>query len=178
MTIQSPTSTEPLLHVVMHEPEIPNNTGNIGRTCVTTGCALHLIHPLGFDIDDPARRRAGLDYWPRLNLHEHDDWAAYTATTRTTSPTARRWLLTTRTDRSFYDVQLQPGDHVVFGRESKGLPDAIINAEPESCVCLPMRASERSLNVSVTAGIVIYEAVRRAIATGHTTLDAQGRLPE
>lgn len=171
----TPTHTPPapLLHVVMHEPEIPNNTGNIGRTCVTTGCALHLIHPLGFDIDDPARRRAGLDYWPRLDLHEHDDWSAYQRAT----PTARRWLLTTRTTRSFYDVELQPGDHVVFGRESKGLPDEIIEADPESCLCLPMRASERSLNVSVTAGIVIYEAVRRAVLAGHIALDHRGRLP-
>lgn len=166
------TSPAPLLHVVMHEPEIPNNTGNIGRTCVTTGCALHLIHPLGFDIDDPARRRAGLDYWPRLDLREHENWSAYQRAT----PTARRWLLTTRTTRSFYDVQLQPGDHVVFGQESKGLPDEIIDADPESCLCLPMRAGERSLNVSVTAGIVVYEALRRALARGTSRLDARGRL--
>lgn len=162
----------PLFHVVMHEPEIPNNTGNIGRTCVTTGCALHLIHPLGFDIDDAARRRAGLDYWPRLDWREHADWDAYRAAT----PGARRWLLTTRTTNRFFDADLRPGDHFVFGRESVGLPDAILDADPDACLCLPMRAGERSLNVSVTAGVVVFEALRRALASGAAALDEQGRI--
>ncbi len=134
----------PLLHVVLHQPEIPNNTGNIGRTCVALGAALHLIHPLGFDVSEKACRRAGLDYWPRLNLAHHTDWSAYS---RASGP-ARRFLFTARARTSLFDIALTPGDHLVFGRESTGLPPDLLDDPAHGTpVALPMFQGERSLRL-------------------------------
>lgn len=158
-------------HVVLHRPEIPNNTGNIGRTCVAVGAALHLIHPLSFDIDEKACRRAGLDYWPRLDLSEHADWSAYTG-----SSAARRWLFTTKTDRPVFDAELLPGDHLVFGSETKGLPDEILEANADNLVTLPMARGERSLNLATAVCAAVYESVRQQLARGQLALDNAGRL--
>ncbi len=164
---------DPLFHVVLHRPEIPNNTGNIGRTCVALASSLHLIHPLGFDLSEKACRRAGLDYWPRLDLHEHDDWSAY----RNAAPAARRWLLTTRAERSLFDAELSVGDHFVFGSETAGLPESVFASEPEDArLALPMVPDERSLNVATAVCAVLYEAVRQGFVRGAISIGPSGRI--
>lgn len=148
-----------LFQVVLHEPEIPNNTGNIGRTCVATGCALHLIHPLGFDISEKACRRAGLDYWPRLSVTEHESWEAYRRDAPVPEP--RVWLFTTRATRCIFDVELHEGDHLVFGKESAGLPPFIREAIPIQQVGFPLVQGERSMNLSTIVGSAVYEGLRQ-----------------
>ncbi|MCA9281761.1 MAG: tRNA (cytidine(34)-2'-O)-methyltransferase [Phycisphaeraceae bacterium] len=162
----------PLFHIVLHEPEIPNNTGNIGRTCIATGCALHLIHPLGFDTSVKALRRAGLDYWPRLAPTEHADWHAYSRA----HPAARRWCFTTKASRPFWDADLKPGDHLVFGKETAGLPADILAAHADTLITLPMVPGERSLNLATAVCAAIYEGVRQSVARGDITLDSAGRI--
>lgn len=155
--------TTPLLNIVLHEPEIPNNTGNIGRSCVALGSALHLIHPLGFDISEKACRRAGLDYWPRLTLAEHPGWPEYVRAT----PTARRLLFSARARTSLFDLTLEPGDHLVFGGESAGLPPEILgNAANGTPVGLPMFPEERSLNLATAVCVAMFEAIRQFTARG------------
>jgi len=161
-----------MFNIVLHEPEIPNNTGNIGRTCVAAGASLHLIEPLGFDIDEKACRRAGLDYWPRLDLHTHSSFDAY----ETKTAGANRWYLSTSGGRCVYDAAFGPGDHLIFGKESKGLPRGVLDAAPNRVLCLPMMPNERSLNLSSVVCVVVYEAIRQCLARGDTELDANGRL--
>lgn len=161
-----------MFHVVLHEPEIPNNTGNIGRTCVATGCTLHLIEPLGFDIDEKACRRAGLDYWPRLSLRTHADFPAYDRA----EATARRWFLSTKGGAGLYDAALRPGDHLIFGRESRGLPDEILQGAGDRVLRLPMVPGERSLNLSSVVCTVIYEGIRQSLVRGESELNANGCL--
>jgi len=163
---------EPLFHVVLHEPEIPNNTGNIGRTCVAAGCALHLIEPLGFEVSEKACRRAGLDYWARLDVRRHGSWAEYGARERP----ARMWLLTTKAKRLVFDVELRAGDHLVFGKETAGLPEEVLGAREASCLALPMARGERSLNVATAVCAVVYEGIRQLIARGEAGVDGEGRL--
>ncbi len=158
------------LHVVLHRPEIPNNTGNIGRTCVATGATLHLIHPLGFDTDDKARKRAGLDYWPRLILREHADWESYLADEH--SP--RLWAFSARAKRSFFDVEFRRGDHLVFGSETRGLPGAILASQPT--VCLPMVPNERSINLASVVCAAMFEALRQMLTRKELAVDADGRF--
>lgn len=178
----------PLLHVVLHEPEIPNNTGAIGRTCVALGSALHLIHPMGFDVSEKACRRAGLDYWPRLRVREHASWVAYKQSERrdpalgekssvhsdASQPT--RWFLTTKASCSVFDADIGPGDHLVFGKESRGLPGSILDEDRSRCVSLPMVAGERSLNLSTAVCAVMYCAVRRFADRGVVGVSPDGRL--
>lgn len=161
----------PLLHVVLHEPEIPNNTGNIGRTCVALGCALHLIHPLGFELSEKACRRAGLDYWPRLDVREHASLEAYLGT----HPPRRLWVLTTRARRAVWEADLRPGDHLLFGRETRGLPEEAIGRFADRTLTLPMFEGERSLNLATAVCAVAYEAVRQMVGRGEIALDG-GRL--
>lgn len=165
-------ASTPHFHIVLHQPEIPNNTGNIGRTCVATGCALHLIHPLGFETDEKACRRAGLDYWPRLGVREHADWEACIDQL----PTDRLWLLSTRASRSVWDADLQLGDALVFGRETTGLPDAILDRYPDRGLRLPMMPGERSLNQAVSVCTVIYEGLRQAVCRGDLRVDERNCL--
>ena len=167
-------ASPPVFHVVLHEPEIPNNTGNIGRTCVATGCALHLIRPLGFETSEKACRRAGLDYWPRLMPTEHDDFDTYLRASG--AMPERVWLLTTKTTRCVWDADLKPGDHLIFGKETRGLPDAITQRYPGRLLCLPMAAGERSLNLATAVCAVVYEGLRQCASRGEITLDNQGRL--
>ena len=163
---------QPLLHIVLNQPEIPNNTGNIGRTCVATGCALHLIHPLGFEVSEKACRRAGLDYWPRLDVREHDSWADYLAS----QGPSRLWLFSTKGGRTVYDADLRPGDHLAFGKETAGLPDEVLDRHRDRLLTLPMVAGERSLNLATAVCAVVYEGIRQMLSRGDVALDASGRL--
>jgi tRNA (cytidine/uridine-2'-O-)-methyltransferase len=148
-----------MLHIVLFQPEIAPNTGNIGRMCALTRSRLHLIHPLGYVINDRNLRRAGMDYWKSLDVHEHADWAAFRA-----SPLApqRLWLFTTKSDRSFWDVRYAAGDGLVFGSESSGAPEWL-HAELDAWrVTIPHANPDlRSLNLSTAAGVACYEALRQ-----------------
>lgn len=149
-----------VLHVVLFNPEIPQNTGNVGRMCAVTKSRLHLIHPLGFRITDSNLRRAGMDYWHALDLHQHADWASFKK-----SPVAPRrlWLFTTKTPQSFWSVRFQDGDGLVFGNEGHGAPDWLHDEIGEAQrVTIPQFNQElRSLNLSTAAGIATYEALRQ-----------------
>ncbi len=162
----------PILHVVLHQPEIPNNTGTIGRTCVALGAALHLIHPIGFETTEHACRRAGLDYWPRLMLREHGSWEAYLEC----EGPRRMWLFSAKAARTLFDADFHHGDHLVFGRESTGLPELILAPRVERLLSIPMLAGERSLNLANAASVAIYEAVRQMIGNGELILGPDGRL--
>lgn len=148
-----------MLHVVLFQPEIAPNTGNIGRMCALTRSRLHLIHPLGFVINDRNLRRAGMDYWRSLDVHEHADWAAFRA-----SPLApaRLWLFTTKTETGFWDVSFADGDGLVFGNEGSGAPDWLHDELHATRVTIPhANPALRSLNLSTAAGIATYEALRQ-----------------
>lgn len=151
----------PVLHVVLFQPEIPPNTGNIARTCVATACKLWLVKPLGFRIDEKELRRAGLDYWPHLDWEVVEDWAELTSRLHEPLSRGRIWLLTKHGVKSHVDGQFQSGDVLVFGRESSGLPSEILAAHPGQTLRVPMRPEVRSLNLSSTAAVVIYEALRQ-----------------
>lgn len=149
-----------MLHVVLFQPEIAPNTGNIGRMCALTGSRLHLVHPLGFEITDRNLKRAGMDYWRSLDVHEHVDWQAFR-----NSPLGPRrlWLFTTKTKRSFWNAAFADGDGLVFGSESAGVPDWLHEAIGESARLTIPQANPalRSLNLSTAAGIATYEALRQ-----------------
>jgi tRNA (cytidine/uridine-2'-O-)-methyltransferase len=146
-----------MLNIVLYEPEIPYNTGNIGRTCVASGAGLHLIRPLGFQLTDKYIRRAGLDYWPRLHPAVHDDYAAF----RRAAAGRRVWLATTKAHQIYTDVSFGPDDFIMFGPESRGIPEEILTAHEADCIRIPMMAGERSLNLCNSAAIVLYEALRQ-----------------
>ena len=146
-----------MFNVVLIEPEIPPNTGNIGRLCLATGSTLHLIKPLGFSIDDRELKRAGLDYWKEVDVRL---WNSFEELRRTREPEARFFFLTTKSDRAYYDVNFKPGDYLVFGRETKGLPEALLAGHPGELLTIPMRGT-RSLNLATAVGIVLFEAMRQ-----------------
>lgn len=146
----------------MHEPEIPNNTGNIGRTCIATGCALHLVHPLGFNTSVKALRRAGLDYWPRLEVTEHASWSDYVA--EASPPTDRLWITSGLSGVPPWTCDLQPGDHIVFGAETRGLPEPLLRRHLDRCIRLPLVPGERGLNVATAVCALIYEGIRQCAA--------------
>jgi tRNA (cytidine/uridine-2'-O-)-methyltransferase len=159
------TKYEPRLHVVLHQPEIPYNTGSVGRTCVAVGAKLWLVRPLGFRVDDYYLRRAGLDYWEHLEWQVVDNWdelqSALPAQPGKTGA-GRRWLFTKKAERSYLDAQFQPADVLVFGSESSGLPDALLDAHPtDSQLRIPTRAEVRSLNLSNAVAVASYEALRQ-----------------
>ncbi|MFN0010208.1 MAG: tRNA (cytidine(34)-2'-O)-methyltransferase [Phycisphaerales bacterium] len=221
--------TRPFFHVVLHEPEIPNNTGNIGRTCIATGCGLHLVKPLGFDTSEKALRRAGLDYWPRVGAIEHETWGDYlawggvgdSATCHDAEPSAdqrrapgdggaidrrheaasegsivarggerghgcaadgkavargRRWFFSTKAVRTVWDAELRVGDHFVFGKETRGLPEEMVAEHADSLLALPMVAGERSLNLATAVCAVVYEGLRQGVVRGEIKLDSAGRI--
>ena len=145
-----------MFHVVLVEPEIPPNTGNIGRLCLATGSTLHLVKPLGFSIDDRELKRAGLDYWKEVDVKLWDSFEQL----RNKNANARFFLLTTKSDRPYYDVKFQPGDFLVFGRETKGLPEGLLAAHRDELLTIPMQGT-RSLNLATAVGIVLFEAVRQ-----------------
>lgn len=145
------------MNIVLLEPEIPANTGNIGRTCVATGTRLHLIEPLGFDIDEKAVRRAGLDYWKDLDLTVYSDYADFL----NRNPGARLFMATTKAKRSYTAVNFAPDDFIMFGKESAGIPEEILMEHEETCIRIPMIGDIRSLNLGNSVAIVLYEALRQ-----------------
>lgn len=145
------------LHIVLVEPEIPANTGNIARTCAATGTHLHLVHPLGFNTDDRTLKRAGLDYWHSVNIEYHDSFDEV----RQKYADHRFFYATTKAKNRFSDFKFQDGDFLVFGKETKGLPPELINANPDTCMRMPMTDAVRSLNLSNSAAIIVYEALRQ-----------------
>jgi tRNA (cytidine/uridine-2'-O-)-methyltransferase len=146
------------LHIVLVEPQIPPNTGNVARLCAATGCALHLIEPLGFTIDDRALKRAGLDYWDALNVVLHPSLEAFFEH----FPAAGCWLLSTRAARSYHGAPFATGDALLFGKETAGLPAAVLAANAERGLRIPMRSNTvRSINLATAVGIVAYEALAR-----------------
>lgn len=152
----------PPFHVVLVEPEIPPNTGNVARICAATSSPLHLVGPLGFRIDDHAVRRAGLDYWHLVDLRRHLDWAHFLhAFRRERGESARIWLFTAKTQRSWFDVEPAAGDALVFGRESVGLPRELCEAHPETTVAIPTSGAVRSHNLANAVAIGVYEGLRR-----------------
>ena len=153
-----------MLHIVLVEPEIHPNTGNIARLCAATKTRLHLIEPLGFRTDQAAIKRAGLDYWPYVDLHKHINFSAF----KQKLPEARCWYFTTKAKKSYTTVEYQWGDCLVFGRETGGLPEDMLKANWPQCVTIPMFAPEiRSLNLATSVAIALYEALRQL---GRTTI--------
>jgi len=147
----------PVLHIVLIEPEIPPNTGNIARLCLAAGARLHLVEPLGFSLDDKFLRRAGMDYWKKCDVQL---WPSF-ENLRQESGGARFLFLTKKIGRAYWNQQFQGNDHLVFGRETKGLPESLLAANAEHCLTIPMRENARSLNLATAAGIVLYEAIRQ-----------------
>ena len=149
-----------MFHIVLVEPEIPPNTGNVIRLAANTGCALHLIEPLGFSMEDKHMRRAGLDYHEYAQVKRHASWAEFLAQEKPNE--SRMFALTTKGTRFVHDVAFQKGDYLVFGSETRGLPEAVrAGFGPEQCLRLPMREGQRSLNLSNSVAVVAYEAWRQ-----------------
>jgi tRNA (cytidine/uridine-2'-O-)-methyltransferase len=146
----------PLLNIVLCQPEIPENTGSVGRTCVALGAKLWLVRPLGFRMDDRHLRRAGLDYWQHLDWEIVDDWAALVGRLP-----GRPWLFTKHAATSYTDAVFSPGDVLVFGSESQGLPRSLVEAHGEHCLRIPMAAEARSLNLAVSVAVAAFEARRQ-----------------
>jgi tRNA (cytidine/uridine-2'-O-)-methyltransferase len=146
-----------VFNVVLVEPEIPPNTGNIGRLCLATGSRLHLVKPLGFSLDDRELRRAGLDYWEEVPLQL---WDSFDALRRAQPVGTRYFFLTTKSERSYYEVSFQKLDFLVFGRETKGLPENLLTANVNDCITIPMHGT-RSLNLATAVAIVLFEAMRQ-----------------
>ena len=155
---------DPMLHVVLIEPEIPPNTGNIARLCLAAGARLHLVGPLGFSLDEKSLRRAGMDYWDRCDVRQ---WGSF-AELRASDAKARYFFFTTKSRHLYWDERFSDGDHLVFGRETRGLPESLLEENAGWCRTIPMDAGARSLNLATAAGIVLYEARRqiRAALTG------------
>jgi len=146
-----------MLNIVLVEPEIPQNTGNIARTCVVTGSCLHLIRPLGFSVSDKQLKRAGLDYWKDLLVHEYDGFEAFTGM----HPSARLWFMSTHAQRLYTEAQYESGDFLIFGKESAGLGAILLQRYAERILRIPMRNEQRSLNLANSVAIVLYEALRQ-----------------
>lgn len=148
------------MHIVLHQPEIPANTGNIGRTCVATGTSLHLIEPLGFRLNEKEIRRAGMDYWEKLNVSRYMNYDTFLEEYRR-HPGARLWMATTKAKRSYAEAEFGPDDFIMFGKESAGIPEEILVEHEEDCIRIPMLPEIRSLNLSNSVAIVLYEALRQ-----------------
>jgi tRNA (cytidine/uridine-2'-O-)-methyltransferase len=146
-----------VFNVVLIEPEIPPNTGNIGRLCLATGSTLHLVKPLGFSTEDRELKRAGLDYWKEVKVRT---WNSFGELQQNQETSARYFFLTTKFGRAYYEVKFREGDFLVFGRETKGLPENLLAENAERCVTIPMLGT-RSLNLATAVAIVLFEAVRQ-----------------
>ncbi len=147
-----------MFNVVLLEPEIPANTGNIVRTCSVTGCSLHLIEPLGFSIDDKHLKRAGLDYWQYLDIHIHKDLDEFM---RTVGDTSLLFLATTKGEKCYSEIDYPEGCYLMFGKETKGLPKELLASYPDQCLRIPMCSEVRSINLSNSVAIFVYEALRQ-----------------
>jgi len=152
-----------MLHIILFRPEIPQNTGNVGRLCAFTGCRLHLIHPLGFKITDAALKRAGMDYWKSLDVHHHENWEAFVASPA--RPTGKLWLLTTHATQNLWQARFADEDGIVFGNEGHGSPDWLHEQIQDHRLRIPSFERDgiplRSLNLSTSVGIATYEALRQ-----------------
>ena len=157
------------LHIVLVNPEIPQNTGNIARTCAATGATLHLIEPLGFSLEDKYLKRAGLDYWKLMTYHVWPDMESFLAA----HPGARMHFASTKAPRGYHEAEYHDGDFLVFGCETRGLPENLLEKVYDRCVRIPMRAEARSLNLSNSVAVVLYEALRQ---TGFPGLTSVGTL--
>lgn len=157
------------MNIVLHQPEIPGNTGNIGRTCVATGTPLHLIEPLGFHLDEKSIRRAGMDYWKDLEVHRYMNFEEF----QRQHPGARIWMATTKAKRAYTEVSYGKDDYIMFGKESAGIPEEILVEHEESCIRIPMLSAIRSLNLSNAVAVVLYEALRQ---NGFYDLEKAGEL--
>ena len=157
------------MHIVLHEPEIPANTGNIGRTCVATGTSLHLIEPLGFRIDEKSIKRAGMDYWEHLDVSTYINYKDFCDK----NPNAKIWYATTKAKHCYTDVEFGPDDYIMFGKESAGIPEEILVDNEENCIRIPMLSKIRSLNLSNSVAIVLYEALRQQNFAG---METEGHL--
>ena len=146
-----------MLNIVLHEPEMPANTGNIGRTCVAAGARLHLIEPLGFSINDKMIKRAGLDYWDKLDVTVYDDFNDFCER----NPGAKIYMATTKAHKTYTEVSYEPDCYIMFGKESAGIPEEILVDHEDTCVRIPMIGDIRSLNLSNSVAIVLYEALRQ-----------------
>jgi tRNA (cytidine/uridine-2'-O-)-methyltransferase len=146
-----------MLHIVLVEPEIPQNCGNIARTCAATGSTLHLIKPLGFDISEKAVKRAGLDYWHLVDVRVYENLDDFFSK----NDVQQMWCLSTKAPRCYTEARFEDGCYLLFGKETKGLPEDFLEANRESCVRIPMREEARSLNLSNSVAITVYEALRQ-----------------
>ena len=158
-----------MLHIVLVEPEIPMNTGNIARTCAATGSVLHLVKPLGFDISDKAVKRAGLDYWHLVDIRVYENLDDFFAK----NPDPDLWLLTTKAPRSYAEAAFADGCYLFFGKETRGLPEDFLRAHAQRCLRIPIRAEARSLNLANSVAIVAFEALRQQ---GFPHLSDQGKM--
>ena len=145
------------MNIVLHQPEIPANTGNIGRTCVATGTTLHLIEPLGFRLDEKSIKRAGMDYWEKLDVRRYVNYEDFLEK----NPGAKVWMATTKAKHCYSDVEFGPDDYIMFGKESAGIPEEILVDNEDTCIRIPMLDEIRSLNLSNSVAIVLYEALRQ-----------------
>lgn len=158
-----------MLNIVLHEPEIPANTGNIGRTCVAAGARLHLIEPLGFRLDEKSLKRAGMDYWKDLDVTTYIDYQDFL----NRNPGARIYMATTKASAVYTDVRYEPDCYIMFGKESAGIPEEILVEHQETCVRIPMMGKIRSLNLGNSVAIVLYEALRQ---NGFAGMSTEGHL--
>lgn len=157
------------MHIILHQPEIPANTGNIGRTCVATGTALHLIEPLGFRLDEKSIKRAGMDYWKHLDVTRYINFQEF----REKHPGAKIWYATTKAKRLYTEADFSADDFIMFGKESGGIPEEILVENEENCIRIPMLEQIRSLNLSNSVAIVLYEALRQ---NGFDNMQREGEL--
>lgn len=157
------------MHILLHQPEIPANTGNIGRTCVATNTSLHLIEPLGFSLDEKALKRAGMDYWKDLDVTTYVNYEDFLAK----HPGAKIWYATTKAKHCYSDVKFGPDDFIMFGKESAGIPEEILVDHEDTCIRIPMEPTIRSLNLSNSVAIVLYEALRQQNFIG---MEKEGNL--
>ena len=156
-------------NIVLHEPEIPANTGNIGRTCVAAGASLHLIEPLGFRLNEKSVKRAGMDYWEKLDVHRYLDYRDF----MDRNPDAKIYYATTKAPRDYSEVQFEEECFIMFGKESAGIPEEILLEHPDTCIRIPMLEEIRSLNLSNSAAIILYEALRQH---GFDHMQTEGQL--
>lgn len=158
-----------MFNIVLVEPEIPQNTGNIARTCAATGSKLHIVKPMGFEIDDRKLKRAGLDYWHLLGVQYYDDINDFFEKNKG----GRFFYSTTKAINTYSDVKFNDGDFILFGKETKGLPEELLHENKETCIRIPMIGEARSLNLSNSVAIVVYEALRQ---NGFSALQEEGKL--
>ena len=145
------------MHIILHQPEIPANTGTIGRTCAATGVSLHLIEPLGFRLNEKEIRRAGMDYWEHLDVTRYMNFDEFKAM----HPDAKIWMATTKARQTYSEVSYGPDDFIMFGKESAGIPEELLVDYEKTCIRIPMLPQIRSLNLSNSVAIVLYEALRQ-----------------